>query len=129
MPAIVKIDPRRRIVYSTFHGPVTGDELLRHRLAIQGDPDFNPDFADVVDLSAVDMTSPVTYVSLSRLAQSKSLFREGTPHIVVAPAPMARDMARSYKRMVRASRPNFFVVASLTEANTLLQGLGYSTEQ
>ncbi len=128
MPAIVKIDPRRRIVYSTFHGPVTGDELLRHQATIQGDPDFNPEFADVVDLSAAALTASISPETLSRLAQSKSLFSEQTPHIVVAPAPLAREMARGYKKMVRSSRPNFFVVASLTEANTLLHGLGYGPE-
>ncbi len=118
MPAVVKIDNRRKIVVSTFYGEVTGEELLGHGAKIQSDPDFNPAFSEIVDLSGV-ASLLVSEGTLATMAASPSLFRDSALHIVVAPAAL-EFAARKYKDLARDSRPNFHVVCSLEEAYGLL---------
>ena len=115
MPAVVKIDKRRRIVISTFYGNVNGEELLGHAIKIQADPEFNPAYSEIVDLSGVTSLL-VSDASLAALAGTATLFRESSLHIVVAPADFEFRAARSYQEMARNSRPNFYVVCSLQQA-------------
>ena len=53
MPSVVKIDPQRKIVQSSFYGQVTGEDLLRHRASIASDSAFSPDYVDLVDFTSV----------------------------------------------------------------------------
>ena len=53
MPVVLKIDPHRKVVYSAFYGEVTDAEVLGHGKAIGSDPDFNPEFSEIVDFSSV----------------------------------------------------------------------------
>ena len=53
MPVVLKIDPQRRVVHSAFYGKVTDAEFLGHHKRIASDPDFNSQFADIVDFSDV----------------------------------------------------------------------------
>ncbi len=125
MPVILKIDPRRRIVCSTFHGEVTDDELLLHPSTIAADPDFSPEYADIVDLSELKIPK-VSGQALSKLAGNKSLFRASVPHVIVAPTDVPFEMATHYQEMARESRPNLFVVRTLAEAYEVLRQRGYS---
>ena len=122
MPAVLKIDRRRRIVSSTFLGLLTAEELLRHQQAIIADPDFQPIFADFVDLSAV---TDIDEKAVHMLAGSKSVFDPAAPHVVIVPAELPHAKALQYRHMVRVSRPNLHVVRTLPEARALLHGLGY----
>lgn len=73
MPVVLKIDPHRRVVHSAFYGKITDAELLGHRTRIASDPDFNSQFADIVDFS--DVTDPdITENAIGALAANPSLF-------------------------------------------------------
>jgi hypothetical protein len=48
MPVVLKIDSRRKVVYSAFYGKITDAELSNHRSAIAADPDFNPDYISIL---------------------------------------------------------------------------------
>lgn len=122
MPAVVKIDRQRKLVCSTFYGEVNDEELLRHRLAIAADPDFDPDFSEIVDFSGVTLPA-ISESTLAAMAGLKSVFSESVPHVVVAPADLPFQLARRYQGLARATRPNLFVVRSLQEAYKLL-GVG-----
>jgi len=124
MPAVLKIDRQRRIVSSTFYGPIRGEDLLAHRATIKADPDFDPSFAEIVDFSGVNILS-VADSALSALAGTQSLFNRDVPHIVVTPAGLPRDLALKYQEVVRETRPQFYVVESIDDAHTILRGLGY----
>lgn len=119
MPAVVKIDNRRKIVISTFYGDVTGEELLRHGAKIQADPDFDPAFSEIVDLSGVTSLA-VSDATLAIMASAESLFSEAAVHIVVAPADFEFRVARTYQERSRSTRPKFYVVRSLHQAYGLL---------
>ena len=122
MPVVLKIDTRRRVVYSTFYGKLTDEELLGHRATIASDPDFNRDYSEIVDLSAVTEHA-ISQDALARMARNKSLFSDSVLHIVVAPAELAFRFASQFKTLARDSRRNLMIVRTKDEAYKLL-GIG-----
>jgi hypothetical protein len=119
MPVVLKIDPRRRVVHSAFYGKITDAELLGHRTRIASDPDFNPQFADIVDFS--DVSDPaITENAIGALAANPSLFSSSAIHIVVAPATVVFRLGAKFKELAQSSRPNFYVVKTRAEAYEIL---------
>ncbi|HWS18531.1 MAG TPA: hypothetical protein VN223_10965 [Candidatus Elarobacter sp.] len=119
MPVVLKIDPHRKVVYSAFYGRITNAELLGHRKQIADDPDFNPQFSDIVDFS--DVTDPaITESAISALAANPTLFSSSAVHIVVAPAALMFQLGNMFKDLAQSSRPNFHVVRTRAEAYKLL---------
>jgi hypothetical protein len=119
MPVILKIDPLRRLVYSTFYGRITDDEMLNHRSAIASDPNFNPDFSEIVDFSAVSDID-ISEGTLTALAGTQSLYKPSVLHIVVAPHKATSQMANHFKTLAQQSRPNLHVVRTRAQAYKLL---------
>ncbi len=124
MPAVLKIDPQRRIVLTTFHGHVTGEDLVRQQAVILADPRFETSFADVVDFSSVSVAA-IDESALTSLAGTSSIFGPNVPHVIVAPADLQYELAVKYRVLTQKSRPNLHVVRTLAEAQQLLDGLGY----
>lgn len=119
MPAVLKIDRGRRLVYSSFHGKVTGDELLRHRGTIAADPDFSPDFDEIVDFTAVNEIQ-VNKETIATMAESQSLYSPTVKHVVVAPAEVAFKLANEFKDLAGNARPNLTVVRTRADAYRLV---------
>jgi len=119
MPVILKIDSHRKVVYSTFYGKLTDEELLRHGARIASDPDFRKDFSEIVDFTAVTQAS-ISKDTLTTMANTRSLFSQSVFHIVVAAGGALFDLASRYKELSRKSRPNLFVVHTRAEAYKLL---------
>ena len=119
MPVVLKIDPQRKVVYSTFYGEVTDAELLGHGKAISSDPDFNPEFSEIVDFSSVT-NAAISERALTALAANPSLFKSSVVHIVVAPSEALFQLVSKYKDLAHSSRPNLFVVRTPFEAYRLL---------
>jgi hypothetical protein len=121
MPVVLKIDPQRRVVHSAFYGKVTDTEFLGHHKRIASDPDFNSQFADIVDFS--DVTDPaITESAMAALAANPSLFSSTAIHIVIAPEAVMFRMGAKFKEIAKSSRPNFYVVRTREEAYKLLPG-------
>ena len=121
MPVVLKIDPHRKVVYSTFYGELTDAELLGHGNAMSYDPDFNPEFSEIVDFSSVT-NAVISESALTALAANPSLFKSSVVHIVVAPSEALFQMVSKYKDFAQSSRPNLFVVRTRSEAYRLLPG-------
>jgi hypothetical protein len=51
MSAFYKIDKERRIVLSSGTGVLTKKDLVGHMDRLSNDPDFNPDFSQVLDFT------------------------------------------------------------------------------
>src|SRR5689334_18459352 len=107
MPVVLKIDPHRKVVYSAFYGEVTDAEVLGHGKAISSDPDFNPDFSEIVDFSSVT-NAAISESTLAALAANPSLFNSTVVHIVVAPGDALFQLVSKYKGFAKSSRPNLF---------------------
>lgn len=121
MPVVLKIDSRRKVVYSTFYGKVTDEELLNHRSAIASEPGFKRDFNEIVDLSAVT-EAEVSDATLAKLAGTESLYSDSVAHIIVASAELAVQLANKFKALAHKTRRNLFVVQTPAEAYKLLDG-------
>lgn len=119
MPVVLKIDPRRQVVYSTFYGKLTDEELAGHGHVIISDPDFRPHFSEIVDFTAVTEAS-ISERTLAAMASNPSLFSDSVLHIVVAPSESLFQMASRYKDLAKSSRRNLFVVRTRAEAYRLL---------
>jgi len=119
MPVVLKIDPHRKVVYSAFYGEVNDAEVLGHGKAISSDPDFNPEFSEIVDFSSVT-NAAISESTLAALAANPSLFNSTVVHIVVAPGEALFQLVSKYKGFAQSSRPNLFVVRTRTEAYRLL---------
>jgi len=121
MPVVLKIDPHRRVVHSTFYGRINDADLLGQRERSASDPDFNPLFSDIVDFS--DVTDPaITETAIAALAANPTLFSSSAIHIVVAPDGVMFQLGSKFKELAQESRPNFHVVRTRAEAYQLLRG-------
>jgi hypothetical protein len=119
MPVVLKIDPQRRVVYSAFYGRVTDEEFLGHRTAIATDPDFNPNFSDILDFTAVTEVG-VSERAVTAQAENPSIFSSSAMHIIVAPADVMFQLGKMFKQFSHPSRPNVFIVRTRAEAYRLL---------
>lgn len=115
MPVVLKIDPRRKVVYSAFYGRITDAELTGHRSAIASDPDFNRNFSEIIDFTAVTEAA-IADGTLAVMAATPSLFSNSVAHIVVAPSALTFQLASKFKNFAQSSRPNFVVVRTRAEA-------------
>jgi len=119
MPVVLKIDARRKVVYSAFYGKINDAEVAGHGSAIASDPDFKAHFNEIVDFTAVTDVD-LSESTLASLAANPSLFARSALHIVVAPAELMFKLAGKYKEFARSSRPNFHVVRTRDEAYQIL---------
>jgi len=119
MPVILKVDSLRRVVYSTFYGKITDQEILRHGQTIKSDPDFKRDFSEIVDFSAVTEMS-ISDATLAKIAGTPSLFSESVKHIIVATSDEGFQIASRYKQLADKSRRNLIVVRTREQAYKLL---------
>lgn len=120
MPVILKIDSRRKVVYSTFYGEVGDEELLRHGLKIASDPDFRADFNEIVDFSDVTKLT-ISNETLGKMAHTPSLYSPSALHIIVASTEESLNLANRYKALTKKTRPNLFVVRTRAEAYDVLK--------
>jgi hypothetical protein len=70
MPTFFKIDKERRLVMSTGSGVVTMADAMAHQTGLLNDPDFDPGFSQLLDLTQVE-TYQVTIGDVRKLAQAK----------------------------------------------------------
>jgi|SRR5579859_1055483 len=119
MPVVLKIDPRRQLVYSAFYGKITDSELLEHRSRIAIEPDFRSHFSEIVDFSAVT-EAEVSRQTIASLAANPSLYDASALHIVVVPDDSLFELVSIFKQLASSSRPNLFAVRSREEAYQIL---------
>jgi|SRR5271169_6305144 len=100
MPAYFKIDKERRLVMSTAAGVFTIDEALAHQEKLLKDPDFDPSFSQLWDLTQVTKWE-ITSADMRRLAQ-RTLFSSDSRRACVA----ISDVAFGYARMFEMLREN-----------------------
>ena len=124
MPAVLKIDPQRRIVVTSYHSRVTGEDIVRQQSVILADPHFEPNFADVADFSMVRFAE-VSESALRTLAGTRSIFEPGVPHVIIAADDQLYELGLKFRELAETSRPNLHVVRTLGEARRLLDTLGY----
>ena len=115
MPTKLRIDPKARIVYSTLSGDIETEDLVRQVAAIRAHPQFNPEFNELIDLSAVTSLN-VSSEDVRRLAVRDSSFSPSADRVLVASQDLVFGLARMFQTFSAERRPHFTVVRSLSEA-------------
>ena len=94
MPASYTIDTDRKLVVSRIWGAATEDEIFDHGQRLRNDPDFRPDFRQLVDMS--ELTELRVGSAVIREASRNQFFSPGVRRAVVANSEAAFGMARMY---------------------------------
>lgn len=100
MPAYFKIDKERRLVMSVAAGVLTTAETLAHQEKLLKDPDFDPSFSQLWDLTQITKWE-INAADMRSLAQ-RTLFSTHSRRACVA----SSDVAFGYARMFEMLREN-----------------------
>lgn len=123
MPFDYVIDREAGIVFSTGIGAVTLAELTGHQDRLTSDPDFKPDFRQLVDLTKVDHFN--TKLSDLHALAARNVFGPGSRRAIVANSELHFGMARGFELMRAAltkgeNREEIMVFRDLAEARSWL---------
>jgi hypothetical protein len=94
MPAFYKIDKERRLVMSTAFGIITMAEALAHQEKLLKDPDFDPNFGqllDVTHVTDVELSAP----DVRRLAL-KTVFSPNSRRAILVKSDLQYGLARMF---------------------------------
>jgi hypothetical protein len=94
MPFSHEIDAKRRLVTSLLWGPVSEDEVHEHNRQLRSDPQFNPRYRQLADMSGVTEILVGTK-TIVETAQDQ-FFAPGVPRAFVASEDAAFGMSRMY---------------------------------
>jgi hypothetical protein len=100
MPAFYKIEKENRLVLSTASGVVTMAEVLTHQQKLCADPEFDPTFSQLMDVSHITKIE-LTTEDIHRLAQ-ETLFSPTTRRAILVNCDAAYGFARMFQ-MLRES--------------------------
>lgn len=95
MPAFYNIDKERRLVLSSGAGVLTKEDLLGHMDRLSKDPDFDPDFSQVVDFTQIDLVE-VEPEDVRQLAQ-RNIFSPRSRRAFVVKDDLQYGLARMFE--------------------------------
>ena len=121
MPIRSRIDASRRLVTTVAEGIVTDDDIRAFRRDVAADPEFEPSFDQLVDMTGVERVD-VSFDLRVDVVET-SLFTEGSRRAIVAPEPHQMGFARQYALMSSGGgrRDTVMVFASREEAEAWLE--------
>ena len=89
-----EIDQRERLVTSRLSGVVTNEEVRDHNEKLRADPEFDPGYRQLIDLSGITEVR-VTTPTVSSAAQDQ-YFAPGSRRAFVAPTDVTFGLARMF---------------------------------
>lgn len=95
MPAFYKIDRENRLVMSIASGTITMAEALDHHQKLRSDPDFDPAFSQLLDVSHVTKIE-LTTEDVRRLAQA-AMFSSTSRRAILVSSDTAFGLARMFE--------------------------------
>jgi|SRR5689334_16277827 len=95
MPARYEIDKERRLVITTVWGPLTLADALAHQHSLGKDPDFDPSFSQVMDLTQITQYD-VDANDIFKLAQT-SAFSSASRRAIIVKDDLGYGMGRMFE--------------------------------
>ena len=127
MPISIRVDPVRKISYTTATGVITDADLRQVCARILSDPDYDPAADHIFDGNGVERfeVSPATVQEAARLfaRTDRAVPKGARPKVaIVAPADAAFGLARMYEtyREMQTSPKRYLVCRTMTEARRWL---------
>lgn len=106
MPAHYVIYPQYRLVVSTGEGPVTFEEVRAHQDKLLDDPDFNPEFNQLMDGTAA--TDYALSVDQIKTIVGRKVFSPTSRRAIVVTSTFMYGMGRmlqAYLELSKAASP------------------------
>ena len=127
MPCPYVIVKERRLVITTAEGRLTFAEAKAHQERLKNDPDFNPEFNQLLDTTAVT-TLDISTEEAKIVAHGSLFFAPSSQRAWVAPTPHIFGMARFIQahREMAGAQDHFHV---FYERDAALKWLGLSATQ
>jgi hypothetical protein len=100
MPFFYKIDKERKVVMSTAAGELTKDEVRSLQDQLRKDPDFDPNFSQLSDLTHVTAMN-ITGAEMQELAE-RTAFSPKARRAVLASNDLAFRLARMFEQIREA---------------------------
>jgi hypothetical protein len=100
MPFFYKIDKERKLVMSTAAGELTKDEVRSLQDQLRKDPDFDPNFSQLSDLTHVTAMN-ITGAEMEGLAE-RTAFSPKSRRAVLASNNLAFGLARIFEQIREA---------------------------
>ena len=94
LPATYEIDHQRRLITSRLWGPVTDREVFEHNEKLRSDPQFDPTYQQLVDLTGV--SEIVVSTSMINETSLDQFFEPGTRRAMIAVDDAVFGMARMF---------------------------------
>jgi hypothetical protein len=115
MPAYYKIDKERRIVMTSASGPLTLADALSHQQRLVSDPDFDPTFSQLMDLSHITAVD-VNAADIRILAQA-NVFAPTSHRAILITSDVGFGLARMFEVLREsAGEPGIEVFRDLDKA-------------
>ena len=95
MANFYEIDKERRLITSTASGVITLPEIWAHQEKLDKDPDFDPSFAQLLDVTQVTKLK-LSSEDVRRVAESNTL-STNTRLAIVATSSLVYGMARMFQ--------------------------------
>jgi hypothetical protein len=124
MPFDYVVHKEHRLVISTGAGVVTWEEIKARQDQTRTDPDFNPEYDQIVDLRAVtgfDMSTEQT-----RTLASRSIFSSKSKRAFIAASPGVFGVGRMWEAFTEFSR-NPSQIQVFYDVSSALQWLGFES--
>jgi len=120
MPISYRIDPQRRIIYTTLHGEVTTEDVLGYRARLRAEGRFSADFGRLIDAREImhDFTRADIrrFADLTRLEEPSPI---GSRRAVVL-ASADKEMMAVFQAYTRGHPIDYRPFGSIAEAEDWL---------
>ena len=121
MPCEFRIETGVRMVFSRGFGVVTEEDLLNHRRALTGDPDFDPTFYQLIDF--MDATALRVSPTFLQSFAAQRVFAPEARRAIVVPDDAIYGNARAFVAWLVQTPSNIRIFRDMGEARQWL-GLG-----
>ena len=93
-PITYRIDPEQRLVFTSIWGPATESEVAEHNRSLRSDPQFDPHYRQLTDLSGV--TELLVSTKVIQDTAHDQYFAPGVRRAFVASDDAAFGLARMF---------------------------------
>jgi len=120
MPASYKLYPGKKLIVVTYSGDLSLEDIMAIRQQGMADPEFDPDFDVIDDVSAVN-TADIRYDELN-LISGKSVANTGVKRALIAVTDFQKGMSNMYKVLSESHGHFFRVFDDVDKARDWIEG-------
>ena len=110
-----EIDKSRKLVITRAEGLLTLKELETRQKALLDEPEFDPSFDHLFDLSGVTSLEEITTSQLERISRVR-IFLTPSRRAIVAPGDLLFGFSRMYEVFSKSTKKNYSVFRNIEDA-------------